>query len=264
MKIKTDSYVAFQLQDLYNQSKELYENFFFKKFKKHFMEDQDYAKEFTEEEKEIRRNVIDKLLNNFETRKFFLITEKAGKGEIMKIKDPLKVIKLLNTLPDEHATFVMNKEEFFRLVRIGNNIYFVYIHYRLDLLSYSVFRIDTHSGEYFGCYNDGLLWTLENFLRVVIYIYFSKNEFVIVKGGERHGKTRKEGKVLNETKFDMTIIDSFWNKTIMRLEGFDVDGHFRLQACGRNHQDRKLIWINPFRKTQYVRKAKKDYEEKSD
>jgi hypothetical protein len=51
-------------------------------------------------------------------------------------------------------------------------------------------------------------------------------------------------------------LDSTWFTTIVRSEGFKVGGHFRMQPFGKNLSDRKLIWISPFDKNGYTRKAK--------
>lgn len=64
-------------------------------------------------------------------------------------------------------------------------------------------------------------------------------------------------KYLNETKSKIEVLDSTWFTTIVRSEGFNVRGHFRMQPCGQNLADRKLIWISDFEKTGYTRTAKK-------
>lgn len=67
-------------------------------------------------------------------------------------------------------------------------------------------------------------------------------------------KINKE-KYLNKTGIPIKIIDSNWFTTTIQGESFGVSGHFRLQPCGVNSQDRKLIWINEFKKNGYTRKA---------
>lgn len=63
-------------------------------------------------------------------------------------------------------------------------------------------------------------------------------------------------KYVNETKQNIEVLDSTWFTTIIRSGAFKVGGHFRLQACGTGMKDRKLIWIAPFEKEGYTRKAK--------
>lgn len=63
-------------------------------------------------------------------------------------------------------------------------------------------------------------------------------------------------KYVNETKTNIEVLDSTWFTTIVRSEGFKVGGHFRMQPCGKDMAERKLIWISPFEKNGYTRKAK--------
>lgn len=63
-------------------------------------------------------------------------------------------------------------------------------------------------------------------------------------------------KYVNETKRNIEILDSTWFTTIVRSEGFNVRGHFRMQPCGPALSERKLIWISDFEKSGYTRTAK--------
>ena len=59
----------------------------------------------------------------------------------------------------------------------------------------------------------------------------------------------------NLTKEKFTILDSTWLTTLVKSDSFKVRGHFRLQPCGPGLKDRKLIWIDEFKKGGYTRKA---------
>lgn len=63
-------------------------------------------------------------------------------------------------------------------------------------------------------------------------------------------------KYVNETKQKIEVLDSTWFTTIIRSGAFKVGGHFRMQPYGKNLSQRKLIWIAPFEKEGYTRKAK--------
>lgn len=67
-------------------------------------------------------------------------------------------------------------------------------------------------------------------------------------------------KYYNDTDHQIEIMDSTWFTEFVRSEAFKVRGHFRLQACGENLSERKLIWIKDFSKEGYTRKAKKELE----
>lgn len=63
-------------------------------------------------------------------------------------------------------------------------------------------------------------------------------------------------KYINETKLDILHLDSKWFTNLVKSEGFDVRGHFRLQPCGKELKDRKLVWINQFHKNGYTAPAR--------
>lgn len=63
------------------------------------------------------------------------------------------------------------------------------------------------------------------------------------------------GTLLVDSTIPVTYTDCSWYRTIVRNEGFMVRGHFRLQPY---KDGRKLIYIEPFQKHGYVRRAKKD------
>jgi hypothetical protein len=58
----------------------------------------------------------------------------------------------------------------------------------------------------------------------------------------------------NKTKSDITIVDSTWFTTLIKSDGFKVRGHFRLQPYKGG--EKKLIWIQDFKKHGYTRKAR--------
>jgi hypothetical protein len=44
-----------------------------------------------------------------------------------------------------------------------------------------------------------------------------------------------------------------WNKLPLYVKDeWETQGHFRMQACGKNHQEHKIVFINP-----HIRKRKK-------
>jgi hypothetical protein len=73
--------------------------------------------------------------------------------------------------------------------------------------------------------------------------------------GKRSAKINKI-EYANPNKASIHILDSSWYTTVMRTEGFMVTGHLRMQPCGKNLSERKLIYVDGFQKHGYVRKAK--------
>jgi hypothetical protein len=68
-------------------------------------------------------------------------------------------------------------------------------------------------------------------------------------------------KYVNETALPIEILDSTWFTTIVRSEGFSVGaetgGFFRWQRFGPGSSQRKIIWVAPFEKKGYTRRAGK-------
>ncbi len=92
------------------------------------------------------------------------------------------------------------------------------------------------------------------FLQIFIFMHYTTPDVKIIPAGKKVG-SKKHGH-FNLTTNDVIVVDSNWNTTVIRTEGFSVDGHLRFQACGKNHEDRKLVWIEPFEKHGYIRNAK--------
>lgn len=85
---------------------------------------------------------------------------------------------------------------------------------------------------------------------------FASVEVVEVKAGKKI-KTGKE-KILNETGFDALYLDSKWFTTLVRSEGFNVRGHFRMQPKKKGGEwTKEIIWIDEFQKHGYTSPARK-------
>jgi len=97
----------------------------------------------------------------------------------------------------------------------------------------------------------------ERFYKLLCFFFLSENEEIIVKPGKSYGTKKQPDALSNDTNVPIVIVNSCWNITSIRMEGFDVKGHFRLQPCGTALSETKMIFIQPFRKTGYVRKAVK-------
>jgi hypothetical protein len=64
-------------------------------------------------------------------------------------------------------------------------------------------------------------------------------------------------KYVNDTKLKLTYLDSKWFTDLVKSEGFNVRGHFRLQPKKENGRwTKELIWILGFKKTGYTAKAR--------
>lgn len=92
--------------------------------------------------------------------------------------------------------------------------------------------------------------------KIITFVELGDIDVLMLEQGRNNGKPKTDGKITNTSKFTVYVVDSSWNQLIIRTAGFAVMGHFRLQPCGVNHVDRKLIWINAFEKHGYKRSPK--------
>jgi hypothetical protein len=95
------------------------------------------------------------------------------------------------------------------------------------------------------------------YLNIVLLEVFKKYATVETKYLKAE-TTKKElfCKYVNDTKLDILHLDCKWFTTLVKSDGFNVRGHFRLQPCGENRKDRKIIWVEPFEKMGYNSPAK--------
>ncbi|GGG61302.1 hypothetical protein [Hymenobacter glacieicola] len=91
-------------------------------------------------------------------------------------------------------------------------------------------------------------------IQMILFLELTEPELLVVKAGKK-SSARPIG-YTNDGDCDVTLVDSTWNKYIIRTEGFGVSGHFRAQRHGEKNSEIKLIWIQPFQKHGYVRKPK--------
>lgn len=95
----------------------------------------------------------------------------------------------------------------------------------------------------------------KNIYKMFCFFYLSDNEEKIVNPGKSYGTKKQPDSLSNDSNFPITIVNSNWNVTSIRNDGFNVSGHFRLQPCGLQRAETKMIFIEPFKKFGYVKKA---------
>jgi hypothetical protein len=126
--------------------------------------------------------------------------------------------------------------------------------HNIYLLRYvsSVFNIEkSESGA-----NEWLFHKTTYILIDCMFKQYAQVETKIIKGNSKQ-KIGKE-KYLNETKLDITYLDSKWFTTLVKSNRFKVRGHFRLQPKKQNgNWTRELIWIDDFEKSGYTAPARK-------
>lgn len=91
---------------------------------------------------------------------------------------------------------------------------------------------------------------------VLLFKKFAEVRTQLIAGNVRRPSLDSGEALFNKAPFSITQTDCTWFTTYTSDESFMVRGFWRLQACGQNHKDHKLVYINPFEKHGYHRQAK--------
>lgn len=94
--------------------------------------------------------------------------------------------------------------------------------------------------------------------RAFLFLYFA-NVIDITRISEKDTDNEKfdrmrGNKIINN---NIIVVDTLYDEKLKVINPFSVTGHFRNQACGKNMEDHKLIYIDEFMKTGYTKQAKK-------
>lgn len=97
--------------------------------------------------------------------------------------------------------------------------------------------------------------TVQNF---ILFCHFADVDVKFVaRPGSREARQQSGEKdaYVNDTRLNVRRLTSNYFTTICRDESFPVRGHFRMQPFGVGRAERKLIYISPFIKSGYHRRA---------
>ena len=165
----------------------------------------------------------------------------------------------LDRLSDGSHIFVVSQDEFIRVHKSGARVvvFSALRHYdeqKKEKLKYCMFNF-TIDEQFEGIIEEEYpMKTRKLLFQILIFMLFTEKEIIMLDAGRKSG-TRAEGKVVNDSKDKIIIVDSAWNKILVRGEGFDVSGHLRLQSCGPGRMNLELVWVNPYKKSGYTRKS---------
>jgi len=124
-----------------------------------------------------------------------------------------------------------------------------------NILLGSIFIINDNI---YGCISKDkdISYFVRSFLTTLWFIRNCDVEQKIMKPKEKY---RENGnKHYNESENELIILDCRWFTELIRDIPFLVKGHFRWQPVGEGRNQKKLIWIEDFKKEGYHRKATKE------
>lgn len=184
--------------------------------------------------------------------KYFLICDSVYKAaELIRIGENF-TSRTLKDIKFGKYTYLMGKNIMVRFICVTGAIKGIYY----DDLKNNAFEfgLEMEHGKYYfpkDCQKE-----FSQMMQVLTFVELGDIEVVTLQKNQNNGGEKGKDKVHNASRNTVYVVDSSWNKLIIRTDGFAVRGHFRLQPCGINHMDRKLMWINAFEKHGYTRRPR--------
>lgn len=101
----------------------------------------------------------------------------------------------------------------------------------------------------------------KNLLKLLFYIRSSNVDLREVSPEilDKNATKKEKSKIDNNNFKNDSFIKYFkvgyaWNKLpIYKKEEWEVQGHFRMQACGKNHQEHKIVFVNQHTKKRQIK-----------
>lgn len=192
------------------------------------------------------------IINQNRSSKYFLICDSVYRAaELIQIGVGF-TSRTLKDIDLGHYTYLMGKHRMLRFVVVVGAIKGFYYDDEKNIIV--EFGLDIETGEYYATKGQDKIFSM--IMQVMTFVELGDIEVIELLTGRNNGLPKTKGKITNTHNNTVFVVDSSWNKLIIRTEGFAVRGHFRLQPCGVNHADRKLTWIDAFEKHGYTRKPK--------
>jgi len=178
--------------------------------------------------------------------------------------DLLKIDKrdwsVFKSLEDKKYTFIFSNNTCLRLVIRDEYLLFFHLEgYGKDKEpKYLRFYMNRVTGEYSSELGGRDTTNIDKFLYALMCFFFlTENTEIVVNPRKSYGTRKQVDALSNDSDFPVTIVNSNWTITSIRNEEFPVSGHFRLQRCGPGWSETELVFIHPFKKAGYIRKATK-------
>ncbi len=162
------------------------------------------------------------------------------------------------------GTYIFNRSVCFMYINTKSNTTHCFVfHQNGSLVAFSCAE-DLSKEENNYLWFDGVafqtLLEFTEYIRAVIcFSLFKTYATVETEVVNLNKKIKPEGEsepLYNAIPFPVTWLNCNWFTNIIRSQGFGVRGHFRMQPIKVNGEwTRELIWINPFQKNGYTRKA---------
>ena len=235
-----------------------------------------------------RQNVMEKLANPYGNKLFYLSKKVQEHAELIKFE---KInLGWLRNLKQQHGTYILSKNEFYRFwINEGNSIHIAHFYpdlnfsgsmaeimgsnlpdnfksmSHLPVLKWDTFviRLKDYPNGFMPVDPESNNEAKEYFVKLLMFIELSEVVYHYIKPNQKVNVSPTPGrnfdnKIKNEAGVDVTFVTTNWNKVLVVNGEFTVSGHLRIQPYGHNRSDYKLIWIEEYKKSGYMRRAIRD------
>ncbi len=187
--------------------------------------------------------------------------------EQIKMDNPEKVVDMIIEKADpEGATFLINKNEFFRYMPIEDRgtkdmmcIYMRRVPTGTQIMGFKDWYVEYESwrlsaGGEINHPTDKRLPVIIQFIKIMIFVKCSNVETYFMKPMEKARPPQMaDSRWINKSGKEVTLVNADWNRMYIKAEGFKVRGHIRFQRHGEGNKLIKLIWIDSYEKKGYKR-----------
>ncbi len=108
--------------------------------------------------------------------------------------------------------------------------------------------------KYQECSQDRVV-VLCSFCCLFSFLKYTDIQEKVIKAKSKEKKPKKLDRDINLSDFDVSVLSSTYYTKIYVEGAIGVSGHFKLQPCGENGKDRKLIEIMPYTRNGYTRRS---------
>lgn len=220
-------------------------------------------KDTTDPEYENRVNSLYEILSPKNNKSFYCTKT------VIDLLDQLKVYKkdgeydwtVFYRIKQGKYTFIFPNNALIRLFVSENHIHITFLEMKMvdELKGYStwhMFFVNKTENRKCEHFQSNQVQSIEEFVyKLLCFVFLTENEEVLLPPKGKTG-TKASGKLINTLGIPLMIINSKWNITSYRTEGFAVRGHFAIRWTGEGRKIPKLVFINPFEKKGYVKKSK--------
>lgn len=187
-----------------------------------------------------------------DTKFFFICNSVYEASALIKVGAGGFTARIMKDLKDGKYTYLLGKHQMARFIITKRCLHGMF--FDSEAKRAFEYSMDLETGDYF--YHIGYDKEFSTLVRIMTFVELGDIEVVVLPPGRNNGGKKNVNKVTNTSPNTVYVVDSSWNKLIIRDEEFKVRGHFRLQPCGPGFVDRKLIWISSFTKEGYTRQPK--------